>query len=144
MKQRWCLTIRPAFLSTVLAVCSLATSCFMMSRIVLTPSPNTPPSPTMPSLAVSIVDSLARRHGLKREQETFPCSVGSSQGKLEGYWTGWLLLTVCVERAHPDRVEVYMNQRGLSWSAEAQRFRRELSDALGTRFGAAVVTVDPK
>jgi len=122
----------------------IITACdpFVVSQIELTPSASTSPA-SIHSRAVAIVDSLARQHGLKTQQWPYSCTIGRSEGTRAGSWeNGPLWLTVCVERSHPDRLQVFMKEPGFTWNAKGDSLRLELRRTLQQQFGPDMVAVE--
>jgi hypothetical protein len=94
-----------------LAICSMATSCFLLSSIVLTPAPR--PGPSLHARAIAVTDSVARQHGLKAKRPWHYCSVGGVQGMPEAAWErGALTLTACVEPGLLARMEIQVRYDG--------------------------------
>ncbi len=130
---------------SVLALCTMATTCFRTSGIVLTPSPS--PAASMHARAIAITDSVARQHGLKPKRPWHYCAVRGAEGIPEAAWErGSLSLTACAERAQPSRMEIQIRCDGYWWNAKGKVIHHELPDALRATFGAesVTVTVDPK
>lgn len=131
--------------SGVLVLGSVATSCFLESRVVLTPSPSGRSS--IQSRAIAVTDSVAKQHGLKPKRPWFYCSVRGTEGTPEAAWgSGSLSLTACGERAEPARMEIQIRNDGFRWNAKGDSIREQLPAALRAAFGLelATVTVDPK
>jgi hypothetical protein len=130
-------------LSGALAFCTLASSCVrsVSSRVVLTPTPTRIPLDSIKTRAVAIVDSLARQHGLTSESWPYPCTIGISPGtRLQTYTGGsttWL--SICTSNIEPKRLEVYISDLGLQWSAKGDSLRHELAAAFRTQFDSAEV-----
>lgn len=138
-------TIARLLLVSASAMCSMATSCFLSSRVVLTPTPS--PVASIQARAIAVTDSVATSHGLKRKQPWHYCTVRGEPGIPEAAWeTGALWVTACVERAQAARVEIEIRYNGYWWNAKSKLIRQELPAALRARFGgdSVTVTVDPK
>jgi hypothetical protein len=134
-----------SFLVTVSAICSMATSCWLASRVVLTPAPS--PVVRLQDRAVAITDSIATKHELQRKQPWYYCTVRGVQGEPTAAWErGPLWVTACVERTQPPRVEIEIRYNGIRWNAKSKAFRHELPNALRAGLGTDSVTVavDPK
>ena len=132
--------------SIVLLFSSIAglTACYpyVASELLLTPSPRSGSADTTAAPVIAVVDSLARRHNLSPQKWPYSCMVESSEGTRPASWGGpstWL--SVCVAPVHPLRVDVFLKEPGLRWSARGDSLRRELREALGAHFGLAAVVV---
>jgi hypothetical protein len=131
--------MRLVFLSVaIIAACDP----YVASEVLLAPSPNPAAWDSTGAGVIALIDTLAKRHGLKPEKWPYSCDVGSSQGTREGTWRSsstWL--SVCVARVSPHRVHIFMKEPGFRWSPGGDSLRQELPDSLRVRFGLAAVTV---
>jgi hypothetical protein len=127
-------------LVSALAVGTTATSCFVATRIVLTPAPS--PVSNIQSRTIETVDSVARLHGLKATTPWPYCTVGGVRGIPEAAWrSGSLSITACVERSASSRIEIEVRRDGWGWNAKGNSINEELPEALAAVLGAVVVTV---
>ena len=130
-------------LCCALALCTTGTSCFVASRIVLTPAPS--PVAGVQSRIIAVTDSVVTRHGLKATTPWPHCTVRGVEGIPQAEWrTGSLSVAACVERTQPWRVEISVRRDAWGWNAKGNTIRQELPDALGAVLGAAVITVYPE
>jgi hypothetical protein len=71
-----------------LVLLSLAaiTACdpYVVSEVVLNPAPSAAAVDSTASNVISMVDTLARRHGLIPQKWPYSCTVGSSEGTRRG------------------------------------------------------------
>ena len=123
---------------------AVITACdpYVASEVVLNPAPSAASVDSIASSVISMVDTLARRHGLAPWKWPYSCTVGSSAGTYRGSWKSsstWL--TVCVTGAEPFRVDFFVKELGFHWSRGGDSLRHELPDSLRSRFGVASVTV---
>src|SRR5688500_14909285 len=128
-----------------LAVSTVATSCFVGSRVALAPSPD--PAPVLvQARALATIDTIARSHGLSAQptSSTHDCFIGLTRsGTYQSHWRdGSLQMSVCAERSHPYRLEISVLQSGLKWNDKGRKLRDELPNVLRARFGTEVVTVE--
>ncbi len=131
---------RSVLLTSVLALGSMATTCFLTSGIVLTPSPSL--GAGMHARAIAVTDSVVRQQGLKPNRPWPYCTVRGTEGIPAAQWErGSLSVTACVERAQPARVEIRIRNDGFWWSAKGKLIRQRLRDALRTTFSGDSVTV---
>jgi hypothetical protein len=131
----------------VLAAMAVVTACdpYVDSRVLLTPSPSTVGPDSVGARAAAIVDTVARRHGLRPNRWPHGCMIGSSEGARQGTWGGApLWVSVCAAEAPPIRVEIRIKEPGFGWSARGDSLRHELLDTLRVRFGSAAVAVDSR
>ena len=142
-------TVWQLLLLSSLAMSSVATSCFLRSAVVLTPSPT--PSRSMQARVIAVTDSIARLHGLKPKHPSDYCTVRGTKGIPDAAWQsgsfwGDLWLSTCVERAQPARMEIEIRRNGYWWKGKDKIIRQELSDALGAALTAesVAVVIDPK
>jgi hypothetical protein len=138
-------TVLPALLVSGLIMSTMATSCFIRSAVVLTPSPSAPAS--IRARVVASIDSVVKPFGLTRRRPWDYCTVRGVAGVPEAAWSrGDVGITACSERAQPSRIEIKVRQPGIVWCGRAKQIRHELPDALRMAFGAesVVVAVDPK
>ena len=133
------------------ALSCMATSCFLLSGIVLTPSPSRPT--VLRTRVVAVTDSVVRLHGLKPVNPWPYCSVRGMQGVPAAAWEhGALSVTACAEQAQRweevprARIEIAIRHNGYRWNATGKLIRQELPAALEAAFAAEsiIVVIDPK
>jgi hypothetical protein len=61
---------------------------FVVSKMVVTPSPSTLSQDSIRVQTNQIVSALAMRHGFQSEPWPYSCSIGRAKGTSEGAW-GW-------------------------------------------------------
>jgi len=139
-------------LGAALLLCTLATSCWRLSRVSLLPTPSASPA-AVRSSAIFIVDSIVRAYKLEPYPGEGGCEIESSsrgskspdRGALAGSWrSGSLDVNVCTDPSHPEFFRIDVRDFGFAFRDNARSLRESLSAALRSRFGPETVVVEPK
>ena len=140
--SRWTIGLS---LRIAVIVCTMATSCWRQSRIALAPTPSISPA-IMRSDALLLVDSIARDLKLKWETWEGSCEMESPHhGTLAGFWRGGSVdVSVCVDPDRPEYFRIDIRDCGFVFRDNSRSLRENLANALRSRFGPDVVTVETK
>jgi len=116
---------------------------FVVSQMVVTPSPSTLSPDSVRVQTNQIVATLAIRHGLQTAPWPYSCSIGRAKGTREGAWRAEdLWLTVCAAVAEPHQLQVWLQRPGFGWGIKGDSLRHELGDSLRAHFGTDVVAIE--